>query len=202
MCIRDRPDILSSEDTINNEEFSVGIVEEFSSPSLINGYSGFSKRHSCLVFDNISSSEPPFDATFLFNNPDDINNPLISDKKSSSTGILIKNPTKRLVMMVFMERRLDIRSTVNVGCYSANLISEVNLSVDDIWDDKLPEFPELKIVNHDSPIANETNGIKYGHLTDYMFRHAGLDKKNFVCYLMEVPYPIWSSCYRIYFEHS
>ncbi|WP_444994349.1 hypothetical protein [Aliikangiella sp. IMCC44359] len=196
------PELLKFDDQIDCENFTVGIVEDFSSPALVEGFSGYSEKHSCLVFNNLSSKESPFNATFLFNNPDEINNPLTSDTKSSATGIAIKNPTKRLVMMVFMERKLDIRSTVNVGCYSANPISESDLSLNDIWEDRFPEFPELKIINQDSPIANESNGFKYGHLTDYMFKYAGLDKKDFVCYLMEVSYPIWSACYRIYFEHS
>ncbi|MET1253573.1 hypothetical protein [Aliikangiella maris] len=195
------PHILGSKDNLPKKNFGAAIVENFSSPKLIKGYSGYSQKHECLVFNNVRQPQEPFDATFLFSNPDAIQNPLNSDTHSSSTAISIKNPTKRLIMMVFMERQLDIRSTVNVGCYSGNHLFEGDLSLDEIWDDKLPEFPELKIINLDSPVAEESDGLKYGHLNDYMFEMSGLDKKDFVCYMLDVSYPIWSSCYRIYFEH-
>ncbi|TQV86359.1 hypothetical protein [Aliikangiella coralliicola] len=197
------PEIVMRDSKIGDDQFHVGIAQDYSSPELVHGYSGYSANRSCLVFNNVKNKHNPFDATFVFCNPDEIKNPLNSDTKSSSTAISIKNPTKRLVMMVFMEKKLDMCSSVNVGCYSANnSIPEGQLSVDEIWDDRFPEFPELRIVNQDSPIASGVEGYEYGYLTDFLFRCADLNKKDFVCYLMDVPYPIWSSCYRIYFEHS
>ena len=197
------PEKVTQTTRFTDDQFHVGIAEPFSSDEVINGYSGYSANHSCLVFNNISNRQSPFDATFVFSNPDEIENPLKSNTKSSSTAISIKNPTKRLIMMVFMERKLDMCSTVNVGCYSANHpIPEGHLSADEVWNDRLPEFPELKIVNQDSPIAKQTDSLEYGELSDFLFQLAGLDKQEFVCYMMDVPYPIWSSCYRIYFEHG
>ncbi|MBV1928129.1 MAG: hypothetical protein KUG81_01260 [Gammaproteobacteria bacterium] len=198
-----KPELINKNSKLLDEEFQVSIVEDFSSDQLIEGYSGYSEEHSCLVFNNIDRKDYPLNGTFFFSNPDDIVNPLDNESHSSSTAISIKNPTEHLIMMVFMERQLDIRSTVNVGCYTSNSsIQEGNLSIDDVWSDRLPEFPELKIINKDSPLAEESSGKKYGDLIDFVFDYSGLSKDDFVCYMMEVPYPIWSTCYRIYFEHS
>ncbi len=197
-----KPKLLTNDSPFDDEQFSVGIVKDYSSTKLIEGYSGYSKMLSSLIFNNMKDDDKPFDATYLFHNPDEIENPLTSNTNSSSTAISIKNPTKHLIMMVFIERKLDIRSTVNVGCYSGSNIPEGDLSVDEVWNDKLPEFPELKIVSQNSPVAVESHNKEYGHLTDYLFKHVGLDKNDYVCYLMDVSYPIWSTSYRIYFEHS
>jgi len=144
-----------------------------------------------------------FNATFLFSNPDELANPLVHKSKCSSTSISIKNPTKKLMMLVFLEKKLDMRSMVNVGCYSGNQkVEEGKLRSDDMWTERLPEFPELRIVQPNSPDAQSISGMAIGELSDYLFNFSNLDKKDFACYLLEVDHPIWSSTYRVYFEHS
>lgn len=201
------PDLITKDSLYNDGRFHVGVATDLSSPNLMEGYSGYSEKHACLIFDHLSknqtSSTQNLDATFVFTNPDEIKNPLSSDTQSSSTAISIKNPTKRLIMMVFMEKKLDRCSSVNVGCYSANHpIAEGELSADEISNDKLPEYPELKVVDLNAPIAKSIDGHEFAKYYKYLFNYASLNPNDFVCYLMDVPYPIWSTCYRIYFEHG
>jgi len=66
----------------------------------------------------------------------------------------------------------------------------------------LAEFPELNVLHASSPRAKNIDGLAVGEMSDYLFNFARLNKDDFVCYMMEVNYPVWSSTYRIYFEHS
>jgi len=196
------PENITSNSTIDTGRFQIGVIEEFSSEGMLGAYSSYSASNSGIVFNDLENGQH-FDATFLFSNPDELANPLIHESKCSSTSISIKNPTKKLNMLVFLEKKLDMRSSVNVGCYSGNQkVEEGKLRSDDMWTERLPEFPELRVVQAQSPDMQVKDGIAIGEMTDYLFSFAELDKANFSCYLLEVEHPIWSSTYRVYFEHS
>lgn len=196
------PENITAKSRIEPSHFHIGVVDEYSSEGMLSAYSSYSPSNSGIVFNDLEDTET-FDATFLFCNPDELANPLEHESKCSSTSISIKNPTKKLVMLVFLEKKLDMRSSVNVGCYSGNQkVEEGKLRSDDMWTERLPEFPELKVLHPDSPGAQVNGSIAIGEMSDYLFSFANLDKKDFSCYLLEVEYPIWSSTYRIYFEHS
>jgi len=196
------PERITRESRIDVSRFQIGVVDEFSSEGFLNAYSSYSASNSGIVFNDFANGNN-FNATFLFSNPDELANPLVHKSKCSSTSISIKNPTKKLMMLVFLEKKLDMRSMVNVGCYSGNQkVEEGKLRSDDMWTERLPEFPELRIVQPNSPDAQSISGMAIGELSDYLFNFSNLDKKDFACYLLEVDHPIWSSTYRVYFEHS
>ena len=181
--------------------FELGIVERFSSVDLKDAYSGYSEPSSSLVFRNLSSSETPFDASFIFNNPKDSVNPLTGQFDTTAHSISIKIPTKRLVMLVFMDKQYDRRSSVNVGCYPYSVqVDRSQHNCDEIWNDRLPEFPELKIIAPVGPFNEILQLDCADEMVAYLFDYAGLDPAQFGCYLMDVRYPIWSSTYRVYFE--
>jgi len=196
------PSLVTADSTTSNDGFSIGIVDEYSSDGLFDAYASYSPSNSGIVFDDFSDNKP-FDATFLFDNPDELANPITHQSHCSSTSISIRNPTKQLVMLVFLDKSIDMRSTVNVGCYQGNQkVDDGHLKASDMWTERLPSFPDLKIANLLSPNIASSSSLNIVELTDYQFNFAQLDKQNFVCYLMEINYPIWSSTYRIYFEHS
>lgn len=196
------PENLTLHSRIKPSHFHIGVVNEYSTAGLLSAYSSYSPSNSGIVFNDLEGVDK-FDATFLFSNPDELANPLEHQSKCSSTSISIKNPTKKLVMLVFLEKKLDMRSSVNVGCYSGNQkVKEGKLRSDDMWTERLPEFPELKVLHPDSPGAQFNGTIPIGEMSDYVFSFAELNKKDFTCYLLDVDFPIWSSTYRIYFEHS
>jgi len=196
------PENITSNSHIDLSRFHIGVVDEYSTHGFLDAYSSYSASNSGIVFNDLSSNVN-FDATFLFSNPDELANPLIHESKCSSTSISIKNPTKKLIMLVFLEKKIDMRSTVNVGCYSGNQkVEEGKLRSDDMWTERLPEFPELKVLHPDSPDAQVKDGIVIGEMSDYLFNFAKLNKADFSCYMLEVDHPIWSSTYRVYFEHS
>ncbi|MEW6990128.1 hypothetical protein AADZ91_05495 [Colwelliaceae bacterium 6441] len=196
------PENITVNSRIDESRFHIGVVDEYSTQGMLDSYSSYSVSNSGIVFNDFSDSHN-FDATFLFSNPDELANPLVHESKCSSTSISIKNPAKKLVMLVFLEKKLDMRSSVNVGCYSGNQkVEEGKLRSDDMWTERLPEFPELKILNSHTLDAQEKSGIRIGEMSDYLFNFANLNKADFSCYLLEVDHPIWSSTYRVYFEHS
>ncbi|MFT5161967.1 MAG: hypothetical protein ACI9FJ_000535 [Alteromonadaceae bacterium] len=183
------------------EKFDLGIVERFSSPDLKQAYSGYSRTSSSLVFNNLSNIQIPFDATFLFNNPDGAANPLTTNATTSNHSIAVKMPTERLALLVFLDKRFDRRSTVSVGCYPNSMkIEREQHTLDEVWNDRFPEFPDLKIVNSLTSVT-ELSGIESADaMVDYLFDYAQLSRDDFVCYMIDVQYPIWSSSYKIYFE--
>lgn len=199
----DSQSVTQSDGPPDVKEFALGMVDEFTSIDLREAYSGYSQATSSLVFANIKSDEQPFDATFLFNNPKDSFNPLSSKFKTTVHSISIKIPTERLVMLVFLEKSLDKRCSVNVGCYPNSLVMERQQhNYDEIWNDRFPEFPELKIVNSLTSVTELTAIDKSDEMIQYLFDYGKLDKEHFVCYMIDVKYPIWSSTYRVYFEFA
>lgn len=197
-----QPRAIDHQSRIDHQQFQIGVIESFSSPGLLKAYQSYSASNSGIVFNPLPEPSP-FDATFLFSNPDELANPLHHNNHYSSTSISIKNPTKKLVMMVFLDKKIDMKSSVNVGCYQGNQkVEEGKLSAKDMWTEKLPDYPELRIVNLDAPNMRAIAGLDIQQYIDFIFNFSELDKTQFVCYLMEVDYPIWSSTYRIYFEHQ
>ncbi|TMP37337.1 hypothetical protein [Pseudoalteromonas rubra] len=187
---------------LDSKRFSIGIAQELSTPGLLTAFASYSPGNSGLVFDPIPGYER-FDATFIFNNPDELVDPLSHASKCSSTSISIKNPAKKLRLLVLIEKQLDRHSCVNVGCYHGNQkVEEGKLSVEDMWTERLPEFPELRLIDLAAGAQALHGDTTQQKKLDYLFRYAELDPANYRCYLMEVDYPIWSTTYRIYFEHQ
>jgi len=198
------PENITKQSLIDTSKFHIGVIDEFSSKGFLQAYSSYSTSNSGIVFNDIEGNDcAPFDATFLFSNPDELANPLVHKSQCSSTSVSIKNPTKKLITLVYLEKKIDRCSTVNVGCYSSNQkVKEGKLRADDMWTERLPEFPELNVLHPDSPRARISNEFEIGEMTDFLFSYSNFNKNDFVCYLLEVDFPIWSSTYRVYFEHS
>ncbi|MFT5756623.1 MAG: hypothetical protein ACI9LM_001343 [Alteromonadaceae bacterium] len=198
------PENITKKSRIDTSKFHIGVIDQFSSKGFLQAYSSYSTSNSGIVFNDIVDNEcAPFDGTFLFSNPDELANPLVHQSQCSSTSISIKNPTKKLLTLVFLEKKIDRCSTVNVGCYSGNQkVEEGKLRADDMWTERLPEFPELNVLHPESPRARINNELDIGEMTDFLFSYSHFNKNDFVCYLLEVDFPIWSSTYRVYFEHG
>ena len=198
------PENISKNSRLDTSQFRIGVIDELSSEGVLQAYSSYSTSNSGIVFNDIEGNDcAPFDATFLFSNPDELANPLVHQSQCSSTSVSIKNPTKKLLTLVFLEKKIDRCSTVNVGCYSGNQkVEEGKLRADDMWTERLPEFPELNVLHPDSPRARVNDELQIGEMSDYLFTYSNFNKDDFVCYLLEVDYPIWSSTYRVYFEHG
>jgi len=94
-------------------------------------------------------------------------------------------------MLVFLDKIIDMRSTVNVGCYQGNQkVDDGNLRASDMWTERLPGFPDLKIANALAPNIASTSSLNIVELTDYQFNFAQLNKQSFFCYMMEIDYPL------------
>ena len=192
------PELITENTRLNNQYFSIGIVDEHSTSLLNQAYNRFSPSNLGLIFDDLNNHGQPFDATFLMSNPDELVNPLMNRSQCSSTFLTVKSPTKKLTMMVFLERKIDMRSSVSVGCYLSNeKVEDKRLRDADISHEQMSNTPEVKIIN----LNSLPDSSKDKTLANYMFKYANLDSQDFICYLIEMDYPIWSSTYRIYFDH-
>ncbi|MCF6436773.1 hypothetical protein [Pseudoalteromonas sp. MMG022] len=197
-----QPQLLTQASRIHSNKFTIGIASEFSTSGLDQAYSSYSPSNSGIVFDELPDA-PRFDATFIFNNPDELVNPLTHKSQCSSTSISIKNPTKRLTLLVLVDKAIDRSSNVNVGCYHGNQkVEEGKLNASDMWTERLPDFPELRVINLQNPHNLLNQDMKMQAKVEYLLNYANLNAEHFVCYLMDVDFPIWSATYRIYFEHN
>ncbi|AOT08076.1 hypothetical protein [Pseudoalteromonas luteoviolacea] len=197
----DGPIEVTGDTALKPNEFTLGVSKEFSSDGFLQAFSTYSPSNSGLVFDPLPSRKS--DVTFVFNNPDEVVNPLDHKSPCSSTSLSIKNPVKKLTMLVLLEKQIDRCSTVNIGCYHSNQkVEEGKLKASDLWTERFPEFPELKITPLENDFAHSLLPENQKDKLRYLLNVSGIAADNFICYATEVDYPIWSSTYRIYFEHQ
>lgn len=197
-----KPARLTQTSKIEQNQFSIGIVEPLSSPGFYNAYTSYSVSNSGMVFDEIPNVDT-LDATFIFNNPDELVNPLTHSSQCTSTSISIKNPAKKLTLLVFVDKKINATSNVKVGCYHGNQkVEEGKLNAADMWTERLPDFPQLQVVSLESPQNYITEHPELAEKIAFLLNYSELEDTQFACYVMEVDFPIWSSTYRIYFEHS
>ncbi|KZN56517.1 hypothetical protein [Pseudoalteromonas luteoviolacea] len=192
---------ITASSALKPNEFTLGVSKELSSPGFLNAFSTYSPSNSGLVFDPLPSQNS--DVTFVFNNPDEVVNPLDRNSPCSSTSLSIKNPVKKLTMLVLLEKQIDKCSTVNIGCYHSNQkVEEGKLKASDLWTERFPEFPELKITPLENDFAHSQLLEEQKTKLRYLLTVSGIAADDFICYTTDVDYPIWSSTYRIYFEHQ
>ncbi|KID57189.1 hypothetical protein JF50_08115 [Pseudoalteromonas luteoviolacea] len=197
----DGPVEVTANSVLQANEFTLGVSKEYSSDGFLDAFSTYSPSNSGLVFDPLPSENS--DVTFVFNNPDEVVNPLDHKSPCSSTSLSIKNPVKKLTMLVLLEKQIDRCSTVNIGCYHSNQkVEEGKLKASDLWTERFPEFPELKITPLANDFAHSQLPETHKEKLRYLLAVSGIAADNFICYATEVDYPIWSSTYRIYFEHQ
>ncbi|MDK2595084.1 hypothetical protein [Pseudoalteromonas obscura] len=195
------PIAITRTSTLQPNEFTLGVSKEYSSAGFLEAFSTYSPSNSGLVFDPLPSNNCY--VTFVFNNPDEVVNPLHQNSPCSSTSLSIKNPAKKLTMLVLLEKQIDKCSTVNIGCYHSNQkVEEGKLKASDLWTERFPEFPELKITSLEERFAHSQLQPAQKDKLRYLLDVSGTRTDDFICYATEVDYPIWSSTYRIYFEHQ
>ena len=192
---------ISQQSRLETNLFTIGVSEEYSTSGFLNAFSTFSPSNSGLVFDPLPSDS--CDATFVVNNPDEVVNPLNQSSPCSSTSLSIKNPTKAMTMLVLIEKQIDKCSTVNIGCYHNNQkVEDGKLKASDMWTERFPEFPELKISQTTDNLAHFQLQQDHKDKLRYLLDIARVDIEDYICYSTHVNFPIWSSTYRIYFEHQ
>jgi hypothetical protein len=197
-----KPARITKTSKIQQNKFSIGIVESLSSPGFYDAYTSYSVSNSGVVFDDIKNVDT-LNATFIFNNPDELVNPLTHSSQCTSTSISIRNPARKLTLLVFVDKKINASSNVKVGCYHVNQkVEEAKLNAADMWTERLPDFPQLQIVSLESPNNYITEHPELAEKIAFLLNYSELEDTQFACYVMDVDFPIWSSTYRIYFEHS
>ena len=196
-----QPVDINGKSKLGGSRFIIGVSEEYSTPGLRNAFNTFSPSNSGMVFDPLPASTS--DATFVFYNPDEVANPLNQESPCSSTSLSIKNPTKSMTMLVFIEKQIDKCSTVNIGCYHSNQqVEEGKLRASDMWTERFPEFPELKITETSDDFFHTKLAQSHIEKIKYLLEISDTNTEDYICYTTNVDFPIWSSTYRIYFEHN
>ncbi|MCF2859559.1 hypothetical protein L1286_18925 [Pseudoalteromonas sp. SMS1] len=192
---------ITHQSKLDSQAFTLGVSKEHSTTGFLASFSTYSPSNSGLVFDPLPKHN--CDVTFVFNNPDEVVNPLNQNSPCSSTSLSIKNPVKKLTMMVLLEKQIDRCSTVNIGCYHNNQkVEEGKLRASDMWTERFPEFPNLSVTSVENNFAHIQLDQKQVDKLRYLLEVSDTNIEDFICYMTNVDFPIWSSTYRIYFEHQ
>ncbi|MBQ4809815.1 hypothetical protein J8M20_00655 [Pseudoalteromonas luteoviolacea] len=195
------PANITRDSKLEPQAFTLGVSKEYSTNGFLDSFSTYSPSNSGLVFDPLPAHD--CNVTFVFNNPDEVVNPLNQNSPCSSTSLSIKNPVKKLTMLVLLEKQIDRCSTVNIGCYHNNQkVEEGKLRASDMWTERFPEFPNLNVTSLESNFAHSQLEQSQIAKLQYLLDVSNTDAQDFICYATHVDFPIWSSTYRIYFEHQ
>ncbi|KZN61658.1 hypothetical protein [Pseudoalteromonas luteoviolacea] len=195
------PTNITRDSKLESQAFTLGVSKEYSTNGFLESFSTYSPSNSGLVFDPLPTHD--CNVTFVFNNPDEVVNPLNQNSPCSSTSLSIKNPVKKLTMLVLLEKQIDRCSTVNIGCYHNNQkVEEGKLRASDMWTERFPEFPNLNVTSLENNFAHSQLEQSQMEKLQYLLDVSNTDAQDFICYATHVDFPIWSSTYRIYFEHQ
>lgn len=112
---------------------------------------------------------------------------------------LVNAPTRRLLLDVYLEERLErrYRPSVDAQMWYPSLSSPGG----DRWITRFPSQPGLELLGRGLSRAGSRAYGRHGELTRFFFERLGLDPDRFVGFRCEVSYPIWRAGYRMAFEH-
>ncbi|RXJ74772.1 hypothetical protein CS022_00660 [Veronia nyctiphanis] len=195
------PRVLQRGEQLLAPTYKVAVAGDLTTDGVDENCMSYPKGQSGVVFDECVPN--PFNAGFVFSNPEQLINPLTGSSRCTSTSVSIRLPTKKLNMLVLVDKTLNQQSSVNIGCYLGNsTVNENHLRSSDMWTDRLPDFPKLKVVEF-AGLASSFNSRSFTvNKLDYFVNCFGLDKTRYSAYLLDVDFPIWSATYRVYFEHQ
>ncbi|KZN50995.1 hypothetical protein [Pseudoalteromonas luteoviolacea] len=71
-----------------------------------------------------------------------------------------------------------------------------------MWTERFPEFPNLNVTSLENNFVHSQLEQSQMERIQYLLDVSNTDAQDFICYATHVDFPIWSSTYRIYFEHQ
>lgn len=181
------------------------IIKDFTSESFLKSTQGATAEADKVVIPTYTGKEAASNIGVIKNYSKDQKSPFHGGKNATVAGVSIRNPTKKLYFLFFLERKFAMRSIANIGTYSSATTLK-NMVEDDpaaLWYDRFYNEADITLLNSEEVgISKKLNYPIADELLETLFSLTGSDIKDFLCYLLEVDYPIWQTHYRIYFQYA
>ena len=146
----------------------------------------------------------PFDITLAHMDVKTQPNPLHHDHKIIMQGLMERSPAKRLILMTFIDKKMDRACNIQAGCYPSSLKSHEQAHLqEDFWSERFSDSPEIKLIKPLDNCLNDKLQLKYvDQLVEQGFAFLNEDSADYTGYFIDVEYPIWLSSHRLYFKFS
>jgi len=173
------------------------VLEEFSTmPPPVVTSQGRGDRMKYVIDPGIVRGGEAVDIVVGHLAPGSFRDPRLDDEPAIEVGALVREPTRALVLDMFVERELAIPATPSLEVYIWS--PTIGNSLADHWLDRLPSGPPLEVILPGSCRLHP----RQDELTEQVFGRLGWDPGAFVGYRCQVEYPLWGGAYFIALNYS
>jgi hypothetical protein len=146
---------------------------------------GFGPADACVKFSSVA-----------------VPNPLWEDITRLNVATRIANPSRAMVMDVYLHHSIAASVVPVVASYSlaAPPGDSPEGAPDQCWYERFPDSPELLQLGRATEARPRAILPRHEDLVQYAFQDERLDPAEYLGYRCEAAYPIWQSEYRLYFE--
>lgn len=187
----------------NNQRNGEYLLTEYSTPGVENCYAGVGNLKNSLIYNHTlhQFDRQKFDITLAHLDVKTQANPLSDDYKIVCQSLMQRSPAKRLVIMTFIEKELDLSSSVQGGCYPSSIKAhEKGHRPEDLWSERFSDSPEIKLISpEERQLSLKLKVDQLDNIIADSFALLGEQRENFAGYYMDVDYPLWLTSHRFYF---
>jgi hypothetical protein len=126
--------------------------------------------------------------------------PAYDDVPALEVGAMIREPTRALVLDVWLHRDMIAGAVPSLETYVWSPTLRATLA--DHWLDRLPSSPLLQVLGRGGGRAATPAYARHAELTAEAFAKLGWNHDEFVGYRAEVEYPMWGGAYFAVFDYS
>ncbi|WP_444997273.1 hypothetical protein [Aliikangiella sp. IMCC44359] len=177
------------------------VLEKYSTPQIKEQYIGINHRKNAFMFGKQNTN---FDVACGRYEPAAIQLEHQHKKEMDSCifGIANRVPAKRLTLLVLMEKTLARQCNIKSGCYSSSLkVHEHRHHSAQILYERLADSPSISLFepgidNIDLLIPNSN----IAEILDSCSKFTDQSLTQYSGFFFDLPFPIWQTTYRMYFE--
>lgn len=152
------------------------------------------------VIDPRASKGAPVDVVLGYRRDAAFRHPRFEDSPMLEVGALVRDPTERLIVDVFVERDVAREAVPDGEAYVWSPTLETSLA--DHWLDKLPGAPPLQVLGAGLERAESRLWPRHGELLKHAFDELRWDPRAFVGFRLEVEGPLWGCAYFVVLDFA
>lgn len=129
-------------------------------------------------------------------------NPLWEEGSCLNVALRIANPSRAMVMDVFLHHTIAASVVPSIACYSLSAPpgDSPEGAPDRCWHERFPENPELVQLGRAGDARPRALLPRQEELVRHALSESAVEPSEYVGFRCETTYPIWQSEYRMYFE--
>lgn len=120
------------------------------------------------------------------------------DARFWSQFVVIRRPTRRLLMDVYVHRSLAMTGVPSVGAYRwvPGLVADPLRA----WDERMPGRLQLELLGQGLDQCASPAWNRHAEFANHLFIHSGWSPDDFLGFRLDVRFPIWNAGYFITFD--